>query len=239
MELFLSECKYNVLINKSNKCIYPILIFIIMSGEKSQLKTDLKITIVFTLVLWMVWLLDILLHLNLAQYGVIPRSFTGLRGIIFGPFIHDSSSIWHILSNTLPFMVLFFVLISAYRELALVVLLCIHLLTGFLVWMYAPTYTVHIGISGIIYGMAAFLVGSGLFRRDLVSLGIAVFVSILYGGMAEGFVSQPGVSWQSHVFGAIVGFMLSFILRHYHSRPLYDVETEEPEDERHFFERHP
>ncbi len=136
-------------------------------------------------------------------------------------------------------MVLFFVLISAYRELAVIVLVSIHLLSGFLVWMYAPVYTVHVGISGIIYGIAAFLVGSGLFRRDLTSIGIAVFVSILYGGMAEGFVRQPGLSWQSHVFGALVGFFLAFILRGYHRRPLLDIEEEEQEDERHFFDLYP
>ena len=210
-----------------------------MSEERNQFKTNLAITFAFTLVLWIVWLADILFHLDLPQYGIIPHSLIGLRGIIFSPFIHDNTNIWHILSNTLPFFVLFFVLISAYRELAVVVLVCIHLLTGFLVWMYAPIYTVHIGISGIIYGIAAFLVGSGLFRRDLVSLGIAVLVSILYGGMVEGFISQPGVSWQSHVFGALVGLLLSFILRHYHRRQLFDIEKEEPDDERHFFERYP
>jgi membrane associated rhomboid family serine protease len=185
------------------------LMTVSMSSERNQFKTNLMITFALTLVLWIVWLADILFHLDLPQYGIIPHSLIGLRGIIFSPFIHDNTNIWHIVSNT-SFFVLFFVLISAYRELAVVVLVCIHLLTGFLVWMYAPVYTVHIGISGIIYGIAAFLVGSGLFRRDLVSLGIAVLVSILYGGMVEGFVSQPGVSWQSHVFGALVG--LFFIL---------------------------
>ncbi|MCW3125482.1 MAG: rhombosortase [Bacteroidetes bacterium] len=210
-----------------------------MKSERNIVLTNLAITLGITAVLWIVWVLDVTLHLDLPQYGIIPHSGIGLRGIIFSAFIHDNRNIWHILSNTLPFMVLFFVLISAYRELALVVLITIHLMSGFLVWMYAPTNTIHIGISGIIYGIAAFLVGSGFFRRDIVSLGIAVLVSLIYGGMAVGFFSQDGVSWQSHVFGALVGLMLSFILRHYHRRPLLDIEKEEPEDERHFFERYP
>lgn len=209
-----------------------------VKSEFQRVKSNLIITFGFTSVLWISWLLDVTLHLDLPQYGIIPRSIVGLRGIVFSAFIHDNTSIWHLMSNTLPFMVLFFVLISAYRQLAVVVLVGIHLLSGFLVWMYAPVYTIHIGISGIIYGIAAFLVGSGMFRRNIKSIGIAVFVSILYGGMAEGFVSQPGVSWQSHVFGAMVGLMLSFVLRHYHEAPP-EFEIEEPEDEGHFFERNP
>ena len=84
-----------------------------MSEERNQFKTNLAITFAFTLVLWIVWLADILFHLDLPQYGIIPHSLIGLRGIIFSPFIHDNTNIWHILSNTLPFFVLFFVLISA------------------------------------------------------------------------------------------------------------------------------
>lgn len=206
--------------------------------DRHSFRRHLRLTLGLTAVLWIVWFCDVLFGLQLAQYGIIPHTAIGLRGILFSPFIHDTNGIGHILSNTLPFMVLFFVLISAYEQVAVFVLVCIHLLSGLLVWMYAPPYTVHIGISGIIYGIAAFLVGSGFFRRDLTSIGIAVFVSILYGGMAEGFIRQPGISWQSHVFGAAIGLLMSFILRSYHQRPS-PFEEEEPDDDRHFFEKHP
>jgi membrane associated rhomboid family serine protease len=195
--------------------------------------------VLFTAVLWIVWLCDVLFGLDLPQYGIIPKDIVGLRGIIFSPFIHDNRSIWHLLSNTLPFMVLFFVLLNAYRQIAIVVLVLIHLLTGLFVWILAPPYTVHIGISGIIYGMAAFLVGSGLFRRDLTSLTIAIFVIFLYGGMVEGFKPQPGVSWESHVCGAVVGFFLSFNLRNFNRAPSEEIIPDETDDDRHFFERYP
>ena len=136
-------------------------------------------------------------------------------------------------------MILFFVLINAYRQIAIVVLVSIHLLTGLLVWLFALPFTSHIGISGIIYGIAAFLVGSGLFRRDMTSLAIAMFIILLYGGMVEGFVPQPGISWQSHLFGALVGVWLSFILRHYNRQSITEVPVEPVEDERHFFEQYP
>ena len=189
--------------------------------------------------LWVVWLCARLFDLDISAYGILPRNILGLRGILFSPFIHDTRSIWHLISNTLPFMILFFVLINAYKQIAIVVLLSIHLLTGFLVWLLAPPYTSHIGISGIIYGIASFLVGSGLFRRDMTSLAIAMFIILLYGGMVEGFVPQPGISWQSHLFGALVGLWLSFILRHYNRQPLPEYPLELAEDERHFFEQYP
>jgi membrane associated rhomboid family serine protease len=210
-----------------------------MDKERQQFRNSLYITIIFTLVLWVVWLSDYLFTLDLPQYGIIPRDVVGLRGILFSPFIHDNRNAWHILSNTWPFMVLFFVLLNAYRQIAIVVLILIHLLTGLFVWLLAPPGTIHIGISGIIYGMAAFLVGSGIFRRDITSIGIAILVMFLYGGMVEGFVPQPGISWESHVCGAVVGFFLSFNLRHFNRRPIDTQLDEEPEDDRHFFERYP
>ena len=136
-------------------------------------------------------------------------------------------------------MVLFFVLLNAYRPIAITVLVLIHLLTGLFVWLLAPPYTIHVGISGIIYGIAAFLVGSGIFRRDVTSLTIAIFVIFLYGGMVEGFKPQIGVSWESHVCGAVIGFFLSFNLRNFARPPRQKVFMEESEDDKHFFERYP
>jgi membrane associated rhomboid family serine protease len=181
--------------------------------------------------------MDVLFDLDLYRYGIIPHDIMGLRGILFSPFIHDTGNIWHITSNTLPFMLLFFVLVNAYKSIAVVVLLALHILTGLLVWLLSPPYTLHVGISGIIFGMAFFLVASGLFRREPVSLSIAIFVTIMYGGMVEGFVPQPGVSWQSHASGAVVGIVLAFILRHYgrHEPVAHESMTE---SEQHFFEEH-
>jgi membrane associated rhomboid family serine protease len=210
-----------------------------MDRDKVQFRSSIYIAVIFTAVLWIVWLSDYLFGLDLPQYGIIPRDVVGLRGILFSPFIHDNRSIWHLVSNTFPFMVLFFVLLNAYRRIAIVVLVLIHVLTGLFVWLLATPLTLHIGISGIIYGIAAFLVGSGLFRRDIPSLTIAILVIFLYGGMVEGFKPHPGVSWESHVSGAVIGFFLSFNFRNYDRSPQQQIVSEDPEDEKHFFERYP
>ena len=211
-----------------------------LEREAGQFRMTLTLTVMFTAVLWIVWLMEYLFpELHITSYGIIPRSVIGLRGIILSPFIHDDRSVTHIMSNTLPFMMLFFVLLNAYRQIAIVVLVLIHLLTGVMVWILAPPETIHIGISGVIYGMAAFLVGSGLFRRDITSITVSILVVFLYGGsMAAGLVPQQGISWQSHLCGAAVGIFIAFTMRNYNRAP-ESLPNEEPEDERHFFERYP
>lgn len=208
-----------------------------IEDEGRYLINTLIIVVVFTAVLWLAWGADMLLHLDLPQYGIIPRTKVGLRGIIFSPFIHDNRNVTHILSNTVPFMVLFFLLLNAYRKIAIPVLIFIHLFGGLLVWMFAPSGTVHVGISGVIYGLAGFLVGSGLFRLNIFSITISVLVIFFYGGMVVGFVPQQGISWQGHLFGAIVGLLLSYLFRNYGRKALVIAATHD--DDKHFFEKHP
>ena len=102
--------------------------------------------------------------------------------------------------------------------------------------MISPPFTIHIGISGIIFGMAFFLVASGLFRREPTSLSVAIFVVLMYGGMIEGFAPQPGISWQSHISGAMVGVILAYVLRNYGRELPSTITTVAPE--RHFFEEY-
>ncbi len=189
-----------------------------------------RLVLVFGLVavLWVVFLLQEYFGYDFSAYGNQPQTKSGLKGILFSPFIHGS---WeHLLSNTLPMMILLTVLLNAYPRVALVVLLFIHITSGMLVWNFAPPTGIHIGISGIIYGVATFLLAAGIFRQDRTSLLIATFIAILYGGMATGFVPTRGVSWQSHLFGAVCGLVAAYIVRK------VDLPPSEPneEDERYF-----
>jgi membrane associated rhomboid family serine protease len=189
-----------------------------------------RLVVVFGLVaiLWIVFILQEYFGYDFSAYGNQPQTKSGLKGILFSPFIHGS---WeHLLSNTLPIMILLTVLLNAYPRVALVVLFFIHITSGLLVWNFAPPTGIHIGISGIIYGVATFLLAAGIFRQDRTSLLIATFIAILYGGMATGFVPTRGVSWQSHLFGAVCGLVAAYIVRK------VDLPPSEPneEDERYF-----
>lgn len=196
-----------------------------------------SITIGFALisVLWFVFALQQLGIINSYAYGNHPHDPEGWRGILFSPFLHGSLE--HLVSNTLPMLVLLTVLLNAYPRHALIVLVFVHLVSNSMVWALAPENTVHIGISGIIYGIASFLLASGVFRRDRTAMAISFFVALLYGGMVTGFIPQQGVSWQSHLFGAISGIIIAFFLRRLDLPPLHEFDLEEREEERHFFDR--
>ena len=74
----------------------------------------------------------------------------------------------------------------------------------------------HIGASGMIYGLAAFLVTSGVIRNHIPLLAISLIVVFLYGGMIWGvFPLKWNVpySWESHLWGSIAGLALAVIYR--------------------------
>lgn len=204
--------------------------------DKNTFWRSILFTFLLISVLWIVKFYEVIFGVSLVEYGILPHELIGLRGIIFSPFIHGDFN--HLLSNTIPCFILMLVLFNTYDRVAFWVIVLIHIFGGLLVWIFAPWGGSHIGISGIIYGIAVFLVSSGLFRKDKRSISIAMVVIFLYGGMIVGFLPEEGVSWQGHLFGAIVGGGLAFMMR---KRKLDsdddDFVAEEEEDERPFFQK--
>ena len=205
-----------------------------MEAEKNNFWTNTLLVFALISVLWLVQLVQYYGLIDLSSYGNWPHHAEGLKGIIFSPFIHGSFD--HLISNTLPIMVLLTVLLNAYPRMALVVLVFVHILSGILVWIFAPDTGVHIGISGIIYGIAFFLVSSGIFRKDRTAVSIAILVVLVYGSMVWGFIPQPGISWQSHMCGAISGVLIAFMLRHRDLPQPEPTEIEKTEEDQHFFD---
>ncbi|MCX6199023.1 MAG: rhomboid family intramembrane serine protease [Bacteroidetes bacterium] len=205
-----------------------------MAEEKMSFAKSVVLVFGLVAVLWIVFLLQYFGIINTDAYGNWPHHKEGLKGIIFSPFIHGSFE--HLISNSLPIIVLLTVLLNAYPSTALYVLVFIHITSGSLVWCLAPDNGVHIGISGIIYGIAGFLVASGLFRKDRTSITIALFVALSYGSMVVGFIPEKGVSWQSHLYGAISGVLIAFVFRKKDLPPPHEFELEKTEDEKHFFD---
>ncbi|MES2619447.1 MAG: rhomboid family intramembrane serine protease, partial [Bacteroidota bacterium] len=138
-----------------------------MAEEKNSFWTTVLAVLGLVSVLWVVQFIQFFELLDFEEYGNWPHHREGLKGIIFSPFIHGSFE--HLISNTLPILVLLTVLLNAYPKVALAVLVFVHLVSGTLVWLFAPETGIHIGISGIIYGIAGFLIASGIFRKDRAS----------------------------------------------------------------------
>ncbi len=148
--------------------------------------------------------------------GIYPLSIEGLIGIFTAPLIHGSPE--HILSNALPLLLLGGILFYFYQAIAVRVFLHCYFFTNILVWALGrPFY--HIGASGLVYGLAFFLISFGFFHRNLRSLLISAGTIMLYGGLVYTvFPLDERVSYESHLFGAITGLVTAFTLRNFRTR---------------------
>jgi membrane associated rhomboid family serine protease len=114
-------------------------------------------------------------------------------------------NIIHLISNTFPLLFLGGTLFYFYPRIATAVFFRAYIWTNILVWLFARSAN-HIGASGLVYGIAFFLIFYGLLRRDFMSLMISIVTILLYGGVFYGVLpSDPNISWESHFGGALVG----------------------------------
>jgi membrane associated rhomboid family serine protease len=172
-----------------------------------------------------VFLLSLALELDLRRLGILPRDLYGIFGIITAPFVHASFS--HLISNTIPLIVLGWSIFFFYAKVSSRVFLVVYLITGFLVWLLARE-VYHIGASGLVYALVSFLFFSGIFRKDNKSIAIALLVTFLYGGVVWGVMpGQKGISWESHLFGAVAGLISAFAFRKIDPPKKYEWENEE------------
>ncbi len=173
----------------------------------------LKTAIWFVGIIWAIYLLDSFLPGDWRTYGIRPRTVAGLTGIATMPFLHGGLA--HIISNSIPLFILTAVLVYFYRRIWVHVCVLSVVLGGLAVWVLARSGTNHIGASGLIFSLMAFLMLSGLFRRTFTALIVALVVFFLYGGsLIFGVLpTQPGVSWEGHLFGAIAGGFLAWVYR--------------------------
>ena len=148
---------------------------------------------------------------SLDLYGIRPRSFIGLRGILFAPFLHGSFA--HLAANTAPFLTLgWLVMLREMRDFFVVTIITM-LVSGIGVWLTAPAYSIHIGASGLIFGYFGFLLLRGYFERSFAAILFSLIVGLLYGGIIWGVLPlQYGISWQGHLFGFIGGAIAARLL---------------------------
>ena len=143
--------------------------------------------------------------------GIRPRDADGLVGVATSPFLHGS---WgHLIGNTIPFLVLgMAIAIGGLARVAAVTGL-VALVGGIGTWLTAPSNTVVIGASGVIFGYATYLVTRGIYTRRGLHLFVGLLVLGLYGTtLLFGLVPTPGVSWQAHLFGGIGGVVAARVL---------------------------
>lgn len=183
-----------------------------MKEDVARFRQALVGVAVFIALLWTIKLLDTGFDLHLSRLGVYPRVWHGLWGVAFAPLIHGS---WeHLISNSLVLLVLGVVLLYGYPRSSRHVLMLVWLGSGLGVWLFARS-SYHFGASGLAHGLMFFVFVSGILRRDRLSIALSLIVFFLYGGMvATIFPQQPGISYESHFFGALMGVIAAFVCRH-------------------------
>lgn len=172
--------------------------------------------------MWIIKIVELLTDSRYTRYGIYPREWDGFKGIFTGPFIHDD--LGHLMSNSLPLLVLSSMMIIFYRRVALPSIVGIYITTGVLVWLFART-SYHIGASGVVYGLISFVFWSGIFRANSRSIILGLLVLIVYSGYFQGIKPEEGVSWESHLLGAFSGILFAFIFKNI-------LEPEEVEEDR-------
>lgn len=165
----------------------------------------------FVAFLWALELVDTLLSNRLDGLGVEPRSLDGLWGIVFAPVLHGGWA--HLISNTLPLLVLGFVVLLSGLRTWLVVTAVVWLVGGVGVWLVAGGSSIHLGASVLVFGWLVYLIIRGVFTRSLTQIAVGVGVLVIYGSVLWGVLpGRPGVSWQGHLFGAIGGLLAAWVL---------------------------
>ena len=206
-----------------------------------SLRGAFRIALAFVALLWLIRLVETVTGADLARFGVFPLRLHGLLGVLFAPLIHGS---WeHLIANTAPVLVLGTALLYGYPRSAPIVLPAVYLGAGVAVWLFSrPSF--HVGSSGLAFGMLLFVFTMGVLRWDPRAIALAMIVSFLYGSMVWGVLPlEEGVSFETHLAGAVIGVALAFALRHRDPPPprkrysWEDEEEEEKEKELEYVER--
>ncbi len=179
--------------------------------EQPTLGESLMPPILFIIFIATIEIVQSLNGWSFTTWGLYPRRFSGLIGVLTSPLLHSGYP--HLISNSVPFIVLGTITLYFYRKVAVPVFVIIYVLSGISVWLIArPSY--HIGLSGVVYGLVSFVFWVGVFRRDRVSIVLALVVTILYSGMFLGISpDQEGISWEGHLMGAFSGIYAAFLFR--------------------------
>jgi membrane associated rhomboid family serine protease len=179
-----------------------------VSALLAQLEARVLLLAAFVGSMWLVYFLSAALpFLHLHRHGVVPRTLTGLQGILFAPWLH--ASLVHLIANTSGLVILGWLCmwprIANFWQATFGAMLG----AGLCAWLLGAPYTIHIGASGLVFGYAGYLVARGYYTRHILAVLVALFVAASYGlTMLFGLMPlYPGVSWQSHLGGALGGIL--------------------------------
>ncbi|MFV8352445.1 rhomboid family intramembrane serine protease [Flavobacterium sp. XS2P14] len=186
----------------------------------------------FVVFLWFIFWLEIRFDFDFVENGILPRTFSGLQGVFFSPFIHADME--HLYNNSVPLLILLAALQFFYPEQTVKVISFGVLLSGLITWVIGRS-NYHIGASGLIYVLFSFVFFKGIQTKynRLVALSLAVIV--IYGGMvwyvfpSPEITGEKSISWEGHLGGLVTGFLLSLIYKAPEYKKVLKYDWEHPD----------
>ena len=193
-----------------------------MIAKEESIFSKILFPICAVALMWLVKIIEVIQNYKYTRLVIYPREFDGLVGILTAPFIHSD---WqHLMSNSIPMLALMSMVMVFYKRVAVPSIVIITIFTGFTVWLFARD-AYHVGASGVVYGLVAFVAWTGIFRRNLKSIILALVILVVFGSYFHGIIpNKEGVSWESHLFGGLVGIFTAFLFKNVRE----DDEAEKP-----------
>ncbi|MGQ7945342.1 rhomboid family intramembrane serine protease [Flavobacterium sp. WC2509] len=182
----------------------------------------------FVLFLWFVYWLEIRFGFDFDDNGILPRTISGLQGVIFSPFIH--SNIEHLYNNSIPLVVLLAALFFFYSKEAWSIVIFGILFSGSLTWLIGRE-NYHIGASSLIYVLVSFIFFKGLQTQYYRLVALSLTVIVLYGGMVWYVFPKVDdtISWEGHLSGLISGFILTFFYKKQEFKKVIKYDWQRPD----------
>jgi len=181
------------------------------ASTRANFRRAAKFALVFVAAIVAIHVVNWLFDLDLQRFGIHPRQPDGLPGILLAPLLHGDFG--HLVSNVLPLLVVGTAMLHLYPDAARIVLPVIYVGPGIAVWFFGRD-SIHIGASGLVYGLVTYVFVAGLLRRDRRAIAASLLVSFMYGALVWGVLPiRLGVSWETHLAAAVLGVVLALLLR--------------------------
>ena len=179
--------------------------------NRAHFRLAVKLAFGFVALIWLVHLMNWGLDLDPEPFGIRPRQLSGLPGILLAPLAHGGFD--HLIANTLPLLVVGTAMLFLYPNATPKVLPLIYLGPGLAVWLFGRD-SVHLGASGLVYGLVSYVFVAGLLRRDRRAIAASLVVCFMYGSLVWGvFPIRLQMSWETHLAAALIGAAMAIALR--------------------------
>lgn len=175
----------------------------------SLFKTNFMTAALLVALLWLVHVVNIVAQYRLNSWGIYPRTFIGLRGIFFAPFLHGDVN--HLFLNSIPLLVLMDLILTSGMRHFLYVSLIIIVFSGVAVWLLGRK-ALHIGASALIMGYLGYLFAYAYWHPSIMGLILAVVCFYYFGSLLLNlFHTGKNISWEGHAFGFISGLLAAYL----------------------------